>query len=115
MTLKDWYYYSGSDYESAMKRLLTEERVIKYLHKFAESSAYKDMIDAWKAKDYEATFMAVHNIKGVCANLGLTRLWEASDALCEDLRGGTPSDAAPELMMEVRQCYAQMMEAPQNK
>ena len=47
----------------------------------------KELTESLKEKDGECAFRAAHTLKGVCANLGLDRLYEADCELTEKLRG----------------------------
>lgn len=90
MELRQIYEQLQGDFDSVLGRLLTEERVKKYLLKFADKSMDQLIVDALEEKDYERAFREAHNLKGVCANLNLDKLEQSASALTEELRGGEP-------------------------
>jgi HPt (histidine-containing phosphotransfer) domain-containing protein len=110
MTLREFYGNIGGSYEDTLRRLINEKLMRKYLLKFAESQDYDHLLEAVEAQRWEEAFRHSHNLKGVCLNLGLDKLADASSRLCELLRGGSPdSDPAP-LTAEVQAAHAQVME-----
>ena len=100
MSLEECYEILEADYNDVMSRLITEERVKKYLCKVPGDSNFADFRTKLDEKDYEVAFRCVHNIKGIGLNLGLSKLVEKSSCICEELRHGEPkTDIAP--MVEV--------------
>lgn len=96
MELKNVFEQIGGDYEGVIGRLMTEERVIKYLKKFSASQNMELITKPLSEEDYETAFREAHNLKGVCANLGITVLGASASELTEALRGGKPTvDVAP--------------------
>lgn len=98
MNIRECYDMFGGDYDDVMKRLLKEERIIKYAKMFPASAGndYELLHNALREERYEEAFRAVHNLKGVSLNLALTPLHQASHELCETLRHGKPAvDPAP--------------------
>lgn len=67
--------------------------------------------DFLAASDYEEAFRAAHNLKGVCQNLGITRLAESSSELCETMRNGRPVVDITPLLEKVREDYKITIEA----
>ena len=57
--------------------------------------------DVWAAKD---AFRAAHTLKGICANLGLDRLYEIDCELTEKLRG-RQTEGSEELYQKVAEAY----------
>ena len=86
MNLNEFYEAVGGKYDEVLGRLAKEERILKYLNKYVDNPDYEDLVSALNAEDYEAAFRHSHNLKGVAANLGLGNLFEASHAICEELR-----------------------------
>lgn len=90
MELKEVYQKVGGDYNAVMDRLLTEDRIKKYLLKFRDSASMDLITKPLEQEDYETAFREAHNLKGMCLNLGLDRLAKSSSDLTELLRGGKP-------------------------
>lgn len=111
MTVAECYAALEADYQDVMSRLLTEERVIKYLRKVLTDENEQNMLTALEKKDYEAAFRYVHNMKGLCLNLGLSRLFACSSELCEALRNGEPAVDIQPMLQELLEEYGRTIEA----
>lgn len=105
MTVKDFYEFINGDYAGTLGRLMKEDRILKYVKKFAESDEFAQLKENLAKKDYETAFRNAHNMKGVCANLGFSELQEASSILCEDLRPGFPSGDVEAELCAVSNAY----------
>lgn len=93
MTLRECYAALGGDYDETLKRLCTEKLVERFALKFLTDESFSALQKAMAEEKYEEAFRAAHTLKGVGLNLGFTKLYAASDALTEALRGGQkPSD-----------------------
>jgi HPt (histidine-containing phosphotransfer) domain-containing protein len=111
MTVQECYEKMNGDYEGVSSRLLSDERVKKYLLKFVNAKDYQEMLDALEKEDYEVAFRMSHNLKGVSLNLGLTGLQKTSNVLCEALRGGKPTVDIEPLLTPVKEEYKKAVEA----
>ena len=81
---------------------VNSELVTKYLIRFLNDPSYGSLVDAFSAggsKDREA-FQAVHTLKGLSLNLGMTQLTKSAAALTEALRFGRKPEAEA--------CFAQV-------
>lgn len=107
MTLEQFYEAVGGSAAATLKRLGSETMARRFLGMFAEDESFAALETALRAGDAESAFRAAHTMKGVAANLGLTRLQEASSALTEALRGGT-LDGADGLFPPVAESYRQV-------
>ena len=83
MTLRECYDAVGGNYDEAVRRLISEDNVRKFLRLFLEDRSYHDLEEAAKAGDLDAIFRSVHVLKGVCLNLGLDNLAHAASSLTE--------------------------------
>ena len=110
MTLREFYEGIEGSYDEAIKRLMNEKLMLKYLGKFAASGDYAAMMEAVAAGDWEAAFRHSHNLKGVCLNLGLGRLARSASTLCDSLRGGAPAGDVSGLVSQVEADYALVLE-----
>lgn len=105
MTLQECYALMNGNYEDAIERLMSDDRITKYLRKFAAGDDYAALRAALEEKRYEDAFRHSHNLKGMCLNLSITALAESGSTLCEALRGGEPTvDIAP-MLEAVKQDY----------
>ena len=106
MTLQECYKAMGADYDDVMGRLRSERLVQKFVLKFLDDGSYQLLCDAMAEGRIEEAFRASHTIKGMCQNLGFTKLGQSSHDLTEALRGGK-SPAADGLLEQVKADYAQ--------
>ena len=90
MKLKESYIAMNGDYEDVMLRLPREASVIKFLRKFAENGEFAELKEAAKAKDYKRVFELSHDLKGMAANLSISRLGGLVSAICEETRDKEP-------------------------
>lgn len=104
MTLKECYSAIGGDYDSVIKRLMTEALVKKFMLKFLDDPSYTALIDSLDAKNYDEAFRAAHTIKGICQNLDFTKLFNSVAPLTEELRGGN-APSSPDLIKQVTKDY----------
>lgn len=93
MTLKECYTAFEGDYEGTMERLLTEERIRKYLGEFLEDDDFSRLEKGMKERDDRAAFLAVHTLKGLALNLGMSALAHSASDLTEALRNGRKPEA----------------------
>lgn len=105
------YERIDGDFESVCRRFSKEEKVMKYLIKFAASSDYLELEEAYKNLQYDVIFRNTHNIKGVAANLGFTDLFNKSDTLCEMTRGGDPGTDISGNVDEISAAYRKVIAA----
>lgn len=105
MTLKECYNAMEADYDGVMCRLLTEDRVRKYLLKSMDNQLLAGLCSSLEKKDYKEAFRAAHSLKGVCQNLGLTKLEVSSSEMTEMLRGGEPEQDVTPVLEQIRKDY----------
>ncbi len=92
MTLKEFYEKVGGDYSEVMDRLVTEERIEKYMFRFLEIKDFENLKTAMKEKNWPNAFLAAHTLKGNSLNLGFGNFTKADSALTEYLRPLTIED-----------------------
>ena len=90
MELKDFYNAIGENYDLLLSRLLSSDRIEKYLTLFFSDNIIEDMKTQIHNKDYMSAITTAHTLKGVTATLGFDRL--ASD-ICE-LHGALKNNEA---------------------
>ena len=92
MNLQELYERVGGDYADVLSRLMTEERVLKFVRRFPEDASFNELRAALDSGNTETAFRAAHTLKGIAQNLGFTALYKASDELTEALRPGSEDD-----------------------
>lgn len=90
MTLQELYQKIGGDYEKVIRILRVEKLVDKHIRKFTKSGVVDAMLEAGKDLDPERLFETSHVVKGVCGNLGLVDMYNASSEISEEFRPGNP-------------------------
>lgn len=93
MTLKQYYEAVNGDlfgYNAVMQRLGKEERIIRLLNILKNDTNADELTAAIAQEDAVTAYRAIHSLKGVGLNLGLTRLCNASVALLEAFRENGP-------------------------
>ena len=113
MTIEECYQELGGSYAEVCTRLPSPRLVEKFAAKFLEDQSFETLCKEMEAGCRQEAFRSAHTLKGVCANLGFTRLLESASALTEILR--PESDAIPEaafaLMEQVRGDYQRTVDA----
>ena len=86
MTVQECYQQIQGNYENVLKRLKTDERIVKFLELFLSDTTYEKLSEAVNAKNDQEIFKCVHDLKGMALNLGLTALQKAAQNLCDAVR-----------------------------
>ena len=83
----------GCDIDGAMGRFLNKEDFYARCYKkFLDDKSFAALGEALKAKNTDEAFHHSHTLKGVCANMGLTPLFDTVVKIVEPLRAGNYSD-----------------------
>ncbi len=93
MTLEECYTAIGGNYTEVVARLHSERLVRKFVLKFLDDKSFELLCSSMAEKNYEEAFRAAHTIKGICQNLGFSRLLDSSSRLSEALRHGWTPEA----------------------
>lgn len=93
----------GADFDGVMSRLLTEQRVAKFVLRFPADPSFGSLLESFAAGDIDTAFRAAHTLKGTSANLGFTDLYQKASDVTEDLRHGNPG---PDIGEKVEKCKA---------
>lgn len=110
MTIQECYRAMDADYDEVLGRLRSERLIQKFMLKFPEDGSYALLCESMASGNLDVAFRASHTIKGVCQNLGFTRLGKSSHDLTEALRAGDEAAAAG-LLDRVKADYAQTVGA----
>jgi HPt (histidine-containing phosphotransfer) domain-containing protein len=90
MTLQELYESIGGDYEQALRVLRVEKLIDKHIRKLTGNGVVDNLLAAGETMDPTQLFETAHATKGVCANLGLTRIAGLASEIAEEFRPGTP-------------------------
>ncbi|WP_040197634.1 Hpt domain-containing protein [Candidatus Soleaferrea massiliensis] len=86
---------AGVDTPRAVQRFAgNAELYEKFLVKFLDDPNFSLIGPALDEKDFGAVLTAAHTLKGVSANLGMTRLYQSCSGMVAALRCETPEKAA---------------------
>ena len=111
MNLKECYEAMGSDFQDVMRRLGSESLIRKFALKFLDDTSFQGLKEGLENQDAELAFRSAHTLKGVCLNLGFTKLFEVSSALTEELRDREIKENSTELFEAVEREYNRTVEA----
>ena len=90
MTLQELYLEIGGDYDQAVRVLRMDKLIDKHIRKLTQNGVVDNLINAGTRMDNTELFESAHAMKGVCANLGLTKLSEMASEIAEEYRPGNP-------------------------
>lgn len=109
MNVEEFYIIIGGDFDGVSSRLMTVDRIRKYLIMFTKTDDYEQMIRAFEEKRYEDAFRYAHNLKGIALNLGLTELSISASELGETVRHGEPTVDVEPLIDRVTEDYMSIL------
>lgn len=104
MDIRDCYSMMNADYDEVLRRFGSEAMVKKFALRFLNDLSYKELTEALAENNGEDAFRAAHTLKGICANLGFSKLYSVSSELTEKLRGRN-TEGSEELFEKVREQY----------
>lgn len=111
MNIREFYEFVGGNYEDVLKRMVKEERVVKFVRMFERDPSYQGLVTAMDIEDYDEAFRMAHTLKGVCQNLGLGDLEAPCNAITEMLREPHRDvELAKSLLPDVTKQYEHTME-----
>lgn len=105
MTVKECYEIFVGDYDDVLQRMMKESLVQKFVLKFLDDPSYSNLCAAIAQKNQQEAFRAAHTIKGICQNLGFTRLYESSQLLTQELRNSW-GDNTEKLFFQLQKDYS---------
>ena len=106
MTIEACYDRMGGDYEDVLHRLGNADRVRRFLLKIPQDESFALLSAAMDSRDAKEAFRAAHSMKGISANLGLTRLYQCSSDLSDVLRDGAWRENCLALFERMSEAYA---------
>ena len=109
MTLQELYSEIGGNYDQAVSVLRVDKLIDKHIRRFIENGVVENLLEAGKTMNPNDLFERGHAVKGVCANLGLSKLSELASEITDDFRPGNQrklSDAeVSEKLREIEELY----------
>ena len=109
MTIEECYGRMGADYPDVLRRMGKADRVERFLRKLPQDGSFSLLCSSVSDGNIEEAFRAAHSLKGICANLGLSRLYDSSSALCDALRGGIWQESCSAMLETVKFQYEDAM------
>ena len=91
MNLEECYEKIGANYAEMLMRLPNPKLIEKFVGKFLDDDSFDNLSKQLELGNREEAFNAAHTLKGVCANLRFTRLFDSASLLTEELRNKTDS------------------------
>ena len=88
MNIQELYQSIDGDYDQAIRVLRVEKLVVKHIRRFVDNDVVDGLLAAGSSMDPTDLFEAAHAVKGVAANLGLTKLSDVASEITEDFRPG---------------------------
>lgn len=88
MNIQELYQSIDGDYDQAIRVLRVEKLVDKHIRRFVDNDVVDGLLAAGNSMNPTDLFEAAHAVKGVAANLGLTKLSDVASEITEDFRPG---------------------------
>ena len=74
MNSEEFYKAINGDYLNTLNRLGNEQIVSHFIKEFKNDQTFNNLRTSYENHNIENAFLAVHTLKGICANLGFTEL-----------------------------------------
>lgn len=93
MNIRSIYDAAGGDYNTAFRRIPSDELIGSFLLRFPSDPTYGELMEARERESAEEIYRSAHALKGLASVLGLKKLALAADELAERARlTGAPPD-----------------------
>jgi len=102
MNVRECYIEISGDYETVKERITSDEKLLRYLKKYAATNLVDRMFDAFDSEDYKQVFELSHELKGMSANLELKGNNSTITQICDSVRGGIKTIDITELMAKAK-------------
>ena len=86
MNISECYEKLGGNYAEVCTRLPGDKFIERMLGKFLNDESFSELCKEMEVGNREEAFRAAHTLKGVCANLSFTKLFDSSSRLTDELR-----------------------------
>lgn len=105
-TIREFYTLVGGSYDDMSERFPSDALILRFLTMLPQDGSMELLARSVDAADAKTAFRAVHTLKGVALNLGLTALAGVCSEMTEALRGSdTLPASAPALFEAVQREY----------
>lgn len=116
MSLETFYASIDGDLDGVRSRLITDERIAKFVGIFYDDPTYGNLVSAFDSDNMQEAFRAAHTLKGVSRDLGLSNIAGPATELADALRpddAGNPANLqiVPDLYEQVKAAYDQVLDA----
>ena len=92
--LEKFYTSMGADVNDVVSRLGGSPALVeRFLGKFSKDESFDKLKAALDCDDTPTAFREAHTLKGLCANLGMQRLFKQASDVTELLRAGNLTEA----------------------
>ena len=106
MTIREVYTLVGGSYDDMSERFPSDALILRFLTMLPQDGSMELLVRSMDTADAKTAFRAVHTLKGVALNLGLTALAGVCSEMTEALRGSdTLPASAPALFEAVQREY----------
>lgn len=105
MTIQELYTEVGGNYTNVKTALLSDRIIEKYVLRFREVTCFAELTTQIATHHQEASFRAVHALKGICQNIGFVNLQRSASELTELLR---PENALHPTVEQMDRLFAQV-------
>ena len=102
--MKEFYNNIGENYEPVYKRLLSSERIEKFLSHFFEENNISELKQQLSDNDRASALNTAHSLKGVISTLGINALVEMICGVHEALKNNE-SEKAETLCRQLLEKY----------
>lgn len=108
MNVKECYEKIGN-YDEALSRLMKDSLIAKFAVKFESDPSFDSLRTALAEENFEDAFRHAHTLKGVAANLALSKIGSTAGELTEILRDKQKHDVSA-LMQKLDAEYHEAVE-----
>ena len=74
MTIREFYTLVGGSYDDMAERFPSDALILRFLTMLPQDGSMELLVRSMDTADAKTAFRAVHTLKGVALNLGLTAL-----------------------------------------
>ena len=94
MQFQDIYKNESAPYETVLRHFNSNQKLLHtFVLKFPNDAVYPSLLNDMQEKDYDAALNSAHSLKGICANLGFSRLSDAAAVMVRFFRAKQIEDA----------------------